>query len=119
MHPGKIRTWHIEITIVATVLLIVSVASGGGLIELLGAAAVTLSFGHAQVADRLAERDAAREQPSVACHRWATRYLVSKESLWCFYFVLHQSWSALTGVGLFIFYPIWRKWWRHHKPLTI
>lgn len=113
-----IRTWHIEIAVVAIVLVAVAAASGGGAIELLGAGAVVLTFGHAQVAERLAEREAARTRPTVACHPWATRYLVGKETLWCVYFVLHHSWSALAGVGLFLAYPVWRRWWRQRNPLV-
>lgn len=119
------KTWQAELIVVAAVLGVVAGASGGGVAELLGAAAVLLSFGHAQVADRLAEREALRssyvkhgdEHLTVECHRWATRYLVGKETLWLVYFVLHHSWSALAGVGLFLSYPVWRRWWRHRHPL--
>lgn len=114
-----IRTWMIEMSVVAGVLTAVALGSGGGLTELLGAAAVTLTFGHAQVAERLAERDAARERPSVRCHRWAMRYLVTKEALWLLYFVIHKSWAALAGVFLFLLYPIWRRFWRARKPLAL
>ena len=113
------KTWHFELAVVATVLSIVVLATGAAAVEWLGAAAVTLTFAHAQVADRLAERDAAREKPSVDCHRWATRYLVTKECLWLVYFVMHHSWSALAGVGLFLAFPVWRKWWRKRKPLVL
>lgn len=112
------KTWHAEMLVVAGVLLAVVVFTHGGPLELIGTGAVLLSFGHAQVADRLAEREAARERPSVDCHRFATRYLVSKEALWLVYFVLHQSWSALAGVGLFLVYPSWRRFWRRRKPLA-
>jgi hypothetical protein len=115
----QMKTWHFELAVVATVLSVVVLATGASPIEWLGAAAVTLTFAHAQVADRLAERDAAREKPSVECHRWATRYLVTKECLWLVYFVMHHSWSALAGVGLFLAFPVWRKWWRRRKPLVL
>lgn len=112
------KTWHFEMFVVAAVLACVSIASDGGALEFVGAGAVLLSFGHAQVADRLAEREASRARPSVECHRWATRYLVGKESLWFAYFVLHHSWSALAGVVLFLAYSPWRRWWRARHPLT-
>jgi hypothetical protein len=112
-----VKTWQAELAVVASVLVGVAIATSGGPLELLGAGAVTLSFAHAQVADRLAERDAARDRPSVACYRWATRYLVGKESLWCVYFVLHHSWAALAGVALFIAYPAWRAAYRRRWPL--
>lgn len=103
------KTWHGEWLVVGTVLLVVALASGGGLLELVGAGAVLLSFGHASVADRLAEREAARARPSVHCYRWARRYFVGKEVLWCAYFTAHGSWSALAGVGLFLAHPLWRR----------
>jgi hypothetical protein len=113
----KIRTWAIEMAIVGAVLLAVTIATKGGWLELIGACAVLLSFGHAQVANRFAEREGARTVPQVHCYKWATRYLVSKEAFWLIYFVLHQSWSALAGVGLFLAYPMWRRWYRTRKPL--
>lgn len=123
-----IRTWHLELAAVAAILAAVAIATGGRAVELVGAAAVTLSFAHAQVADRLAEAERERrayvrfadgndDAHAVACHRWATRYLIGKEMLWLAYFVAHRSWSALTGVGLFLAYPAWRRWWRAHRPL--
>lgn len=54
------RTWQAELAVVAVSLGAVALLSGGGAIELVGAAAVALSFAHAQVADRLAEREAKR-----------------------------------------------------------
>jgi hypothetical protein len=111
------RTWRLELGVVAAILVVVAIATGGGAIELIGAGAVTLSFAHAQVADRLAEREASRVRPSVECHRWATRYLVGKEALWLAYFVAHRSWSALAGVVLFLAYAPWRRWWRSRHPL--
>lgn len=114
------KTWQYEMFVVAVVLSAVVLITKGGYLEWIGAGAVLLSFGHAQVADRLAwaasftaesfSPDARRYH--VRCYAWATRYLVGKEALWLVYFVLHQSWSALAGVGLFLAYPFWRAWWR-------
>lgn len=111
------KTWHLELGVVAVVLAIVVIVTGGSYVEWIGAAAVLGTFAHAQVADRLAEKDAVREKPSVECHKWATRYLVGKESLWLVYFVIHQSWSALAGVGLFLAFPVWRSYWRRVHPM--
>lgn len=105
--------------LVVGVVLVAIALIGGGALELVGAGAVLLSFGHAQVADRLAEREAARDAATVKCHRFATRYLVGKESLWLVYFVLHRSWTALAGVGLFLAYAPWRAWWRRVHPIAI
>lgn len=136
-----IRTWMVELAIVAVVLLTVSALTGGG-IELIGALAVIASFAHGQVADRLAEAEAQRrdraldrtrhiarikvnelldehhdQNVAVHCYRWAARYFTAKEALWFVYFVAHRSWSALAGVGLFLVYPIWRSWWRSRRPI--
>lgn len=122
-----IRTWHAEMAVAAIVLGTVAFVGDGSPIEFVGAGAVLLSFGHAQVADRLAEaeadrqscvRDEGSQRRSVHCHRWATRYLVGKEVLWLLYFVVHHSWSALAGVGLFLVYPSWRRFWRARQPLS-
>lgn len=116
---AKVHTWMVEMGVVASVLVAVALATGGGWIELLGAVAVVLTFGHAQVADRLADqhRYVKTEGVSAPCFRWATRYLVGKEVLWLVYFVAHRSWSALAGVGLFLAYPMWRRWWRFAETL--
>ncbi len=81
------------------------------------------------MAERLTEREALRDRlqlsrvfftddgmPAVDCYRWSTRYLVGKEALWLAYFVLHRSWAALAGVGLFLVYPLWRRIWRGQHP---
>ncbi len=112
-----VRTWHLETAFVATVLIVVAIATGGGALELLGAAAVLLTFGHASIGNRLAEREAARTVVTVDCHRHLLHYFVGKEALWGAYFVIHRSWSALVGVAVFLAYPVWRRWWRSHHPL--
>lgn len=112
-----IRTWHAELAFVALVLGSVVVVAGPSWLEALGAAAVLFAFAHAQVAERMAEREAARARPDVRCHRWAGRYFTIKEVLWLAYFVAHQSWSALAGVVVFLAYPLWRRWWRARRPL--
>ena len=106
------RTWQLELAAVAFALAIVVIVTGNHATEWLGALGVTLSFAHGQVADRLAEKEAARERPEVECHAMAVRYFVAKEAAWCAYFVLHRSWSALVGVALFLAYPAWRRWYR-------
>lgn len=117
----RLRTWHFEVALVALVLAATVMLTRGGAVEWLGAAAVLAGFAHAQVADRLAEAEAFRArgfnlmvglEPSVDCYRWQTRYLVGKEVLWFAFFVAHRSWSALVGVGVFLLYPLWRRWYR-------
>lgn len=109
-------TWAIELVAVACVLAVVWAASGEWL-ELLGSAAVLCAFAHAQVADRMTEREAARVRPDVRCWRWSRRYFVAKEALWFVYFAAHGSWSALAGVVLFLLYPLWRAAYRRARPI--
>src|ERR1051326_4775153 len=77
----------------------------------IGASAVTPTLAPAQVADRLAEAEGAREilerlrgsaAVGVECFRWQRRYYVWKELLWLSYFSLLQAWSALAGVVIFL-----------------
>lgn len=106
------KTWHYEIAIVATWLAIVTELTGEGLAGWIGALAVLLTFGHVQVADRLAEAEARATEKRVHCERWLNRYLVGKEALWVTYFVAHRSWAALAGTVVFLAYPAWRRWRR-------
>lgn len=96
---------------VAALLAIAPLASGRA-VEALGALGVLLSFLHAQVADRLAEAEGRRATPAVECNRWLTRYFVGKELAWVAYFVATHCWSALIGCGVFLAYPLWRRWHR-------
>lgn len=113
-----IRTWHIEHAVVAALLFGTVVVTSGGWVEVVGAVAVQASFGHAGIAVRLQEREQLRERPEVDCYRWLGRYFIGKEVAWFIYFVAHQSWSALVGVGVFLAYPVWRHWWRKRHPVN-
>jgi hypothetical protein len=130
------RTYHVELVVVAAVLAAVTGLSDGEWFQYVGAGAVLLSFAHVQVADRLAEAESQRIEFatrsvrvsssgdvaarydhnqrafSVHCHRWAARYLVGKEVLWLAYFIFLGAWSAIAGVVMFLLYPLWRHWWR-------
>lgn len=110
------RTWQLELGVVAGVLASVVFARGAPLIEWVAAAAVLASFAHGQVSDRLAEQEGLRERPAVECHAWARRYYVLKEALWAAFFFATGAWSALVGVALFLAYPAWRAWWRGRSP---
>ncbi len=111
------KTWHAEAFVVAAVLAAVVIATGNHWREWIGAAGVLGSFLSAQVADRLAEREASRPVPTVACHRWSGRYFVGREVAWFAYFATGRCWSSLIGCGLFLAYPAWRRWWRVRHPL--
>lgn len=113
-----IRTWMIERAVVGSVLAAVVVATAPlSWTAWLGAIAVLFSFAHGQIADRLAEREAARAVPQVACHAQAGFYFVAKEAAWFGYFVATGAWPALVGVVLFLAYPVWRRAWRRRFPL--
>lgn len=116
LRPARIRTWHAEMLVVATALATVATVRGDWR-EWLAAGAVLATFGHASVAERMREREALREKPDVDCHRWSWRYFVVKEILWTSYFVLTHAYAALVGCGVFLLYPMWRSWWRKHRPL--
>lgn len=99
--------------VVGTVLATVNYFTGKLFtIESLAAIAVLLSFGHAQIADRMAEQESLREKPSVDCYKKLWYYFIGKEIFWCLYFFLNQSYAALVGVAIFICYPIWRDIYR-------
>lgn len=114
-----IPTWYAEIGAVMAVLSGVVYATHGSVLESIGATAVLFSFAHGQVADRLAEREAARRRPDVECHAMARRYFVAKEALWFVYFAWKGSYAALAGVVLFLAYPVWRRFWRRRHPLPV
>lgn len=107
-----IRTWMVELAVVAIVMSAVTIAGGNEPLEWLGSAAVLAAFAHGQVADRLAAAEARRNSPDVDCHRWGSRYWFAKEALFAAYFVGHESWAALGGVAVFLVYPVWRTAWR-------
>lgn len=114
---SSLRTWHVELAVVAWILTIVGSATGGNWREWLGSGAVLLSFAHAQVSDRFQAREAARTNPGVECHRWSNRYFAAREVAWFAYFATGHCWSALVGCAVFIAYGPWRKWWRTKYPL--
>lgn len=141
------RTWQVEAVVVVVVLAVVVLATGGAAREWIGALGVLGSFLHAQVGDRLAEREAEREAEAhgetapgsvlgsgpnpaptaapgtasgaaVSCYRWAGRYFVLREIAWFAYFASGRCWSALVGCGVFLVYPLWRRWWRLRRTTT-
>lgn len=112
------KTWHVENAVVVIVLAAVVVVTRGRWVEWVGAAAVFCGFCHASIAERMREREAARTVPSVECHRLATWFFLAKEAGWLVYFVALHAWSALVGCGLFLLYPLWRRYWRRIHPMA-
>jgi hypothetical protein len=103
--------------VVALVTIFSAVLSGAKATDFLASVAVILSFGHATVGERMREREAAREEAEVSCHTWLDRYFVAKEVAWVGYFVSTKAWPALLGCGVFLVYPLWRRFWRKRHPL--
>lgn len=107
------KTWKIEMMVVTAILIVVNyLAHKLFSIEILAALAVLLSFGHTQISARLAEKEAQRPIPEVECYKEMWYYFVGKEMLWLLYFFFNHSYSALVGVFIFIFYPVWRRLYR-------
>jgi hypothetical protein len=104
---------------VAGVLLAVNLFRDGvHPLEYLAALAVFLSFGHAQIADRLAEKEENKTIPEVECYKKLWYYFIGKEICWFLFFILSHAYSALAGVFIFLAYPFWRKFYRTYiKPL--
>ena len=111
------RTWMHEAALVAAVLATVASGTGGSLVQWLSALAVLLTFMHAQVTDRMAEKQALAARPDVECWRWAGRYFLAKEVVWCAVFAISGAWPALAGVGLFLAYPVWRRFHRGRRAV--
>ena len=110
------KTWKIEMLVVAVLLLTVNICTHKFYsIEILASIAVLLTFGHAQIAARLAEKEAKRTVVEVDCHGMMWLYFFGKEMFWLLYFFLNHSYSALMGVFIFIFYPFWRLIYRNFK----
>jgi hypothetical protein len=111
------KTWHFESLFVAIFLTAITYLTKNSFTEYIGCAAVWLTFNHASVSDRMAERQALKTKPDVDCYRMSLVYFIGKELLWLAYFLKTGSYSALCGVILFLVYPFWRKFWRKYHPL--
>ena len=105
----KLRTWHKEALVVASVLIAVAVYRNSR-VEWLGGLAVFFTFMHASVSFRLSEAEERRTVAQVECFRKAQYYFLLKETCWFTYFLLIGAWSALVGVVVFLVYPLWRKY---------
>jgi hypothetical protein len=112
------RIWMIESFIVMVILAITMTINSFSNSELICSIAVWITFMHAQVADRMQEKQAAMIKPDVHCYKWLTRYFLIKESLWICFFIMTKSYAALTGAVVFFIYPFWRKLYKKLKSST-
>lgn len=109
----------VESAVVAIVLFIPVALNGFKLSEIICSVAVLFTFKHAQIADRMQEKQAILEKPDVYCYRWSNRYFTIKEALWITFFLMIGSYAALCGSILFFVYPFWRRLYRKRiKPLA-
>lgn len=111
------RTWQVEMAVVMCVLAVIAWL-GGRVEDWVGSAAVCLSFGHMQVADRIAERSRGTSS-AVECEAWLDRYLLTKEVTWMGYFLLAHAWPALAASAMFALYPVWRRAYRKKYPTSL
>jgi len=123
IHP-QIRTYHIEEGLVLFLLIMVGIFAGKGLLEWIGVLAVFFTFKHTIISERLQEAEAERaikdglHTVTVECYPKLGQNFLIKECLWFVYFIFLGAWSALAGVGIFLLYPVWRKQYRKHRPLS-
>jgi hypothetical protein len=113
----EFKTWMGETTVVALILGLVAFFTGGQLVQWLQALAVLCTFGYVSVTNRVLEQEEQKDTPGVECHKMAMKYFVAKEILWAVVFLLIKAYPALIGIGIFLLYPVWRKWWRNRHPL--
>ena len=119
--PGK--TWHYEAVVVGVALICVALlttpplphsfadfdAVRAFLIIWLSAAAVFVSFLHAQVGTYMAEDMGDMGEPATECYYKLGRYWVWKEIFWFLVFLLSGAYPAIAGNVIFLLFPVWRK----------
>lgn len=114
---SKVKTWHYEAIVIGAVLIAQLFFTRFTYQEIICSLAVFFTFLHAQIADRMQERQAILETPDVHCHWKLNWFFTIKEFLWITFFLMTSAYAALTGAILFFLYPFWRKYWRRIKPL--
>jgi hypothetical protein len=117
-HNLEIKTWIYEALIVSIFLIMSLLLNNLSFEAILSAIAVFYSFMHIQVADRLQEQESLKNDINIECYNKLNKYLILKEVLWVMFFIISGAYPALLGCILFIFYPLWRKYYRSKiKPL--
>ncbi len=94
------KTWHYELMVVAFILCATTFLFSNNLINWITTAAIIITFQHAQIGDRLQERQ----------KFWTSHRITA--------FILMQNYAAIIGSFMFSLYPVWRKYYRTKiKPL--
>lgn len=108
----------LEASFVLFALLMIAALSGGQWRDWLGAAAVFLTFLHAQLAFDFEDSQQGIPKPAVQNFRWAGRLFVTKEVMWVLTFFMTGSWPLCLGSVIFATYPHWRKLMRRQLLRT-
>jgi hypothetical protein len=112
------KTWKYEILVVAIILVAVTFFTKNDWVNWVTTLAILLTFNHAQIGDRLQERQGAMDKPTVECYHKLNKLFAGKEVCWIIAFLLMKNYAAIVGSALFAVYPIWRKYYRRKiKPL--
>lgn len=112
------KTWIYEIFTVGAVLCIVTFISSNDIKNWVVTVAVLLTFNHAQIGDRLQERQAKMDKPTVECYHKLNKLFAAKEITWIIAFILMGGYTAIVGSAMFALYPLWRRYYRKNiKPL--
>lgn len=112
------RTWHYEVLIVSILLSLVTFFFANNWVNWVTTLAIVLTFQHAQIGDRLQERQEKLEIKTVECYHKLNKLFSAKELVWILAFLLMKNYSAIVGSVLFFVYPMWRKYYRKNiKPL--
>jgi hypothetical protein len=106
------KTWHFEIVIVSIILALVTYWLKNDIVNWLTTLAIIFTFNHAQIGDRLQEKQANMDKPTVECYHKLHKVFVIKEILWITAFIYMGNYAATAGSILFIMYPAWRRWYR-------
>lgn len=108
------KTWVYEIIVVGIVLCIVTILFANNWINWVTTIAILFTFNHAQIGDRLQERQAKMDKPTVECYHKLNKLFTAKEITWIIAFLLMQNYSAIVGSAMFAVYPLWRNYYRKH-----
>lgn len=106
-----IRTWHLETAVVYTILVATNLYVHADTAGWVAAVAVGLSFGTASIGQRMTEAQEKQAVKTVHCYKAYNWYFVGKEIMWVATFVMLKSWASLVGCGIFLIYPVWRRYY--------
>lgn len=112
------KTWHYELIVISLILCGITFFAANNLVNWVTTVAVLLTFQHAQIGDRLQERQGVMDKPTVECYHKLNKLFAAKEVFWITAFILMANYAAIFGSALFALYPLWRKYYRNKiKPI--